>query len=240
MPNQRPSPPAHTPPLSSYPLRLAFFWTMQGLWAWVCLLPVTAAHAVARIGPRDAGVGLRLGPSLTLGLLLFGGGLLLESVADWQKFVWKSDPGERGSLVGGGSGRQQRTAAHSSRREHCASWPPSCPPNAANRGKFMGPVGVYKYRCCQCSCPALLALSHAAVARRPRAAMPPPPRPAPQPLPQLCGRDLRVVGAAGRCWAGRMACCAMGCRLAALHVPAASLRLRCVCACMGKVGGMGL
>jgi hypothetical protein len=32
--------------------------------------------------------------SLAAGLLLFGGGFLLESVADWQKFVWKSNPGE--------------------------------------------------------------------------------------------------------------------------------------------------
>jgi hypothetical protein len=38
----------------------------------------------------------RLGGSASLaaGLLLFGGGLLLESVADWQKFQWKNDPGE--------------------------------------------------------------------------------------------------------------------------------------------------
>ena len=32
-------------------------------------------------------------PSLLVGAALFGGGLLLESVADWQKFKWKSDPG---------------------------------------------------------------------------------------------------------------------------------------------------
>ena len=43
---------------------------------------------------------LRPGPSLVGGLLLFGGGLLLESVADWQKFVFKSDPGEGGHEPG--------------------------------------------------------------------------------------------------------------------------------------------
>jgi hypothetical protein len=39
-------------------------------------------------------LGPSLGPSLAAGLLLFGGRLLMESVADWQKFTWKSDPGE--------------------------------------------------------------------------------------------------------------------------------------------------
>lgn len=38
------SPPRARP--CSYPLRLLFFWTMQGLWAWACMLPVTAAHAL--------------------------------------------------------------------------------------------------------------------------------------------------------------------------------------------------
>eukprot|EP00887_Chlorella_sp_A99_P007495 scaffold2.g7495.t1 len=90
---------------AGYPLRLAFFWTMQGLWAWVCLLPVTAAHALSRSSP--AAGALRASPSLVLGLLLFGGGLLLETVADAQKFAFKSDP--------------------------------------ANRGKFMGPVGLFAY-----------------------------------------------------------------------------------------------
>jgi steroid 5-alpha reductase family enzyme len=85
-------------PCFRFPLKLAFFWTLQGLWAWICLLPVTASHA---LGPR------RLSTATLGGLALFAGGLLLESTADYQKFVWKSDP--------------------------------------ANRGKFMGPVGVYAY-----------------------------------------------------------------------------------------------
>ena len=113
---------------------------MQGLWAWACLLPVTAAHALRCATPggwhcsqaagspawmpahsrthsthraadsycpappfflspscsrsAPAAQRLALGPSLAAGLLLFGGGLLVESVADWQKFTWKSDPGE--------------------------------------------------------------------------------------------------------------------------------------------------
>ncbi|KAL4855947.1 hypothetical protein ACK3TF_003705 [Chlorella vulgaris] len=102
---QQPDEPLLTGP-SNYPLKLLFFWTMQGLWAWACMLPVTAAHALSAASPA---VVPRLGGSASLaaGLLLFGGGLLLESVADWQKFQWKNDP--------------------------------------ANKGRFMGPVGVYAY-----------------------------------------------------------------------------------------------
>lgn len=84
---------------SNYPLRLAFFWTMQGMWAWVCLLPITAAHALSREAPAAARR-LAPGPALLAGLALFGGGLLLESVADWQKFVWKSDPANQGRFMG--------------------------------------------------------------------------------------------------------------------------------------------
>lgn len=144
-----PPPNCLRPPRCSYPLRLAFFWTMQGLWAWACLLPVTASHALrcvhtmpdpfalvprawlsgpaapclqSTLPPAGRALGcplhrpirsmgcaapacsrelpaaarrLSFGPSLVAGLALFGGGLLLESVADWQKFKWKSDPGER-------------------------------------------------------------------------------------------------------------------------------------------------
>lgn len=98
---------------------------MQGLWSWIGLLPITAAHALrcalcgwgpgrlagGRCRPTDRRVtpcppaaprsrsspaafkGLGGGPWLAAGAALFAGGLLLESVADWQKFVWKSDPG---------------------------------------------------------------------------------------------------------------------------------------------------
>ncbi|EFN53044.1 hypothetical protein CHLNCDRAFT_137283 [Chlorella variabilis] len=83
---------------SNYPLRLLFFWTMQGLWAWACMLPVTAAHALSRSAP--AAHRLAFSPSLAAGLLLFGGGLLVESVADWQKFSFKSDPANQGRFMG--------------------------------------------------------------------------------------------------------------------------------------------
>ncbi|KAL4425018.1 hypothetical protein ABPG77_001796 [Micractinium sp. CCAP 211/92] len=95
---QQPGEPLLTGP-SNYPLRLAFFWTMQGLWAWACLLPVTASHALSRELPAAARR-LSFGPSLVAGLALFGGGLLLESVADWQKFKWKSDPANAGRFMG--------------------------------------------------------------------------------------------------------------------------------------------
>lgn len=94
---QQPGEPLLTGP-SNYPLRLAFFWTMQGLWSFIGLLPVTAAHALARSDPATRR--LAWGPALIAGLLLFGGGLALETLADWQKFKWKSDPANAGRFMG--------------------------------------------------------------------------------------------------------------------------------------------
>lgn len=54
---------------------------------------IPAAHALARSDPVTRR--LAWGPSLVAGLLLFGGGLAFETIADWQKFKWKSDPGAR-------------------------------------------------------------------------------------------------------------------------------------------------
>ncbi|PSC67318.1 hypothetical protein C2E20_8998 [Micractinium conductrix] len=96
---KQPDEPLLTGP-SNYPLRLLFFWTMQGLLAWACMLPVTAAHAVSRDLPASARRLSLKSPSLLVGAALFGGGLLLESVADWQKFKWKSDPANAGRFMG--------------------------------------------------------------------------------------------------------------------------------------------
>lgn len=74
-----------------FPLKLAFFWTIQGMWAWVVLLPVTVSQALAPavaimpVGWACAG--------------LFVTGLALESLADYQKFTFKNDPDNKGKCV---------------------------------------------------------------------------------------------------------------------------------------------
>ena len=70
-----------------FPLKLAGFWTVQGLWAWVVLLPVTASHALA---PAAA-----ITPLAWVCAAGFVAGLGLEAVADYQKFKFKSEPGNK-------------------------------------------------------------------------------------------------------------------------------------------------
>lgn len=70
-----------------YPLKLAGFWTAQGLWAWVCLLPITVGQAIAPAAP--------LGPLALLGTAAFVGGFAMETIADYQKFVFKNDPANK-------------------------------------------------------------------------------------------------------------------------------------------------
>eukprot|EP00884_Botryococcus_braunii_P017659 jgi/Botrbrau1/4577/Bobra.60_2s0063.1 len=75
-------------------MKLAGFWTVQGLWAWVCLLPVTVAHAVGPASPP--------GPLAWVALAGFGVGFLLESLADYQKFVFKNDPANKDKFISTG------------------------------------------------------------------------------------------------------------------------------------------
>ena len=76
---------------SAYPLKLAGFWTIQTLWSWVCLLPVTAAHGLAQSGRALPIAGLQLA-----GLGVFALGFVVEAVADFQKYSFRSDPANDG------------------------------------------------------------------------------------------------------------------------------------------------
>ena len=64
------------------------FWTVQGLWAWIVLLPVTAAQVVAPTAPLTALNWLAAG--------LAASGFLFEAVADAQKFSFKNKPENKG------------------------------------------------------------------------------------------------------------------------------------------------
>lgn len=66
------------------PLKLAGFWTAQAAWGWVCLLPVTAAHAT--LPPAT-----RVGLGGALALAAAAGALGVQAAADSQKKAWKKE-----------------------------------------------------------------------------------------------------------------------------------------------------
>ena len=67
------------------PALLAMFWSMQGLWVFLCIHPVLLLNARERL-PASADEISRLD---VLGLVLWLGGMVLEAVADAQKFRFK-------------------------------------------------------------------------------------------------------------------------------------------------------
>ena len=83
----------------SFPRFLAF-WTVQGLFVWVLMLPVTVWftwHAPQGMGPVH-----------WLGLAIWAVGLVVESIADAQKFAHKRDPGRARGWVAHGLWRWSR------------------------------------------------------------------------------------------------------------------------------------
>lgn len=76
---------------SLFPLKLAGFWTAQGVWAFVCLLPVTAVH-----GTRAAAVGARLGVAGAACVSAALAFVAAEAVADKQKDDHYKDPSKKG------------------------------------------------------------------------------------------------------------------------------------------------
>ncbi|KAK9806590.1 hypothetical protein WJX73_005474 [Symbiochloris irregularis] len=76
---------------SKFPLKLAGFWTVQGMWAWVVLLPVTVSHAMA---PAAA-----ITPLGWLCAAGFFAGWGLEAVADYQKFRFKNKPENKDKFI---------------------------------------------------------------------------------------------------------------------------------------------
>jgi hypothetical protein len=111
--------------------------------------------------------------SLAAGLLLFGGGFLLESVADWQKFVWKSNPANQGRFMG-----PVGLYAYSRYPNYFVSAPPAAaaavllsaapPPLPCLSLPMTGRVGLlstlspaaYLRRCCHAAAAAALVLAH--------------------------------------------------------------------------------
>lgn len=74
------------------------FWLGQALTAWVLMLPVTLA--VFKGGTITTLV--------FLGVLVWATGLLIESVADYQKFAFKQDPASQGKWIESGAWKYAR------------------------------------------------------------------------------------------------------------------------------------
>ena len=73
------------------PLRFLVAWFLQGVWVWVVSLPLLILNSSSENPP--------LGWTDIVGVLLWTGGFCIESVADWQKFAFKSDLANKGKFI---------------------------------------------------------------------------------------------------------------------------------------------
>mmetsp|Transcript_36393 Transcript_36393/g.71079 ORF Transcript_36393/g.71079 Transcript_36393/m.71079 type:complete len:297 (+) Transcript_36393:124-1014(+) len=74
-----------------FSLEFAGFWLGQAVWVWVVSLPVTLINAQCGQAPQ-------LGAWDYVGAAVFGVGLVLETVADQQKFEFKNDEANKGRM----------------------------------------------------------------------------------------------------------------------------------------------
>ena len=75
-------------------MRFLMAWTLQGLWV---LLTAAAALAVITGGTREP-----LGAIGIAGIAIWAIGMLIESIADWQKSRFKDDPDTEGRFINTG------------------------------------------------------------------------------------------------------------------------------------------
>jgi len=74
------------------PLKFAIFWIFQAIWVFTVSLPVMFVNAPSSAAPAyDSWTVMDVA-----GLAMFGLGLLVEAVADIQKFNFRNDPANRG------------------------------------------------------------------------------------------------------------------------------------------------
>lgn len=70
-------------------------WTMQGLWIYIITLPVQAL-AVSDV---SASISVLRQITGSAGLLVWGTGFLLESIADWQKLQFRLKPANKVTIA---------------------------------------------------------------------------------------------------------------------------------------------
>jgi len=82
------------------PGKFFVFWTMQGAWVWLTSLPMLMVNAQVSGGPLTWVHGLGLGVWLL--------GFVVESAADYQKWVFRSDPKNKGDFIQSGLWKHSR------------------------------------------------------------------------------------------------------------------------------------
>lgn len=78
--------------------RFGGFWIIQGVSVWVILLPVVVALSATKAQLDEA----FLSRSLPVGVAIFFFGLLIETIADAQKFKFRTTPGNEGKFMAEG------------------------------------------------------------------------------------------------------------------------------------------
>lgn len=71
------------------------FWIFQMIWVWAVSLPVTVLNSpnITRFNQPEWGTG-----SDIAGVILFAVGFIMESVSDVQKYLFRSDPANKGKV----------------------------------------------------------------------------------------------------------------------------------------------
>jgi len=79
------------------PARFLMYWTIQGAWVFLCLLPLSLVWSEKTLGPTMWSV-----TSDIIGAIVFSVGLIIESVADYQKWAHHCEPSNRGKFITSG------------------------------------------------------------------------------------------------------------------------------------------
>ena len=76
---------------SFFPIKLFSFWAIQAGWGIICLLPVTITSSLPAI---------KMGPLSYISAAILLSGIAIESVADYQKYIFKQKNKEKWCDVG--------------------------------------------------------------------------------------------------------------------------------------------
>lgn len=76
------------------PGTLFFFWTMQAIWCWVICLPVTVLNGSSSSDQHNA-----IGWTDIVGPALWSFGMVIECIADFQKWIFKSNARNKGKFI---------------------------------------------------------------------------------------------------------------------------------------------
>lgn len=82
------------------PLEFLKFWLFQGVTVWVVMLP--SIYLLNNLKNKP------LNLIMVLGALIWGLGMVIETVSDWQKFRFKNNPGNKGLWIQSGLWKYSR------------------------------------------------------------------------------------------------------------------------------------